>query len=341
MDMGDGEAFVLRPMNCPHHIAFINTMSTSYCEFANPYRWNLAWCNCYENLGALTGQRVREMSLNDGCILSAMTWTNRWVPTYASIDYRFTKISTLTDYRFRLSYRDPKDIHKYFDNDEMWKSSKHVEISHGWHETWTTFDKQKGEAALSTVQKLDIQVKTALGNEETLSTIQLDFLLPERFDLNIGADEKNTVQLWFTVGYSNNGTLYSYSRLKTIKELFPNLVGTQQVTVIPAQMKPTQIMLGKLLNNFVWPWYPCWSGWTYEKMHTRFARLKHKTHQLIVGDKEMEDAELLTFVSLWTKTNTYRSCVRICRKYPFADIVRKSRPEAAHEKRTKTRVFVP
>ena len=93
----------------------------------------------------------------------------------------------VTDYRFRLSYRDPADTHKYFDNDEMWENAQTM-LKAAMDELELDYFEAEGEAAFYG-PKLDVQVKTALGNEETLSTIQLDFLLPERFELEyVGAD---------------------------------------------------------------------------------------------------------------------------------------------------------
>ena len=187
MDMGDGEEFVLRPMNCPHHIEVYKHHVHSYREL--PIRIaEIGMMHRYEKSGALTGlQRVREMSLNDGhTFVTPEQIKDEFQRTLQLIIDVYEDFS-LTDYRFRLSYRDPKDTHKYFDNDEMWENAQSM-LKSAMDDMELDYFEAEGEAAFYG-PKLDIQVKTALGNEETLSTIQLDFLLPERFDLKyIGAD---------------------------------------------------------------------------------------------------------------------------------------------------------
>ena len=89
----------------------------------------------------------------------------------------------LTDYSFRLSYRDPEDTEKYFDDDEMWEKAQGM-LKEAMDELGLDYYEAEGEAAFYG-PKLDVQVKTALGKDETLSTVQLDFLFPERFDLNL------------------------------------------------------------------------------------------------------------------------------------------------------------
>ena len=196
-------------MNCPHHIEVYKHHVHSYREL--PIRIaEIGMMHRYEKSGALTGlQRVREMSLNDGHTFRCSRTNRRRIQENSSIDdCMFMKISTLTDYRFRLSYRDPADKHKYFDNDEMWENAQRM-LKAAVDDMGVEYYEAEGEAAFYG-PKLDIQVKTALGKEETLSTIQLDFLLPERFDLHyIGADGEEAPSSddspW---GYLNYGTLY-------------------------------------------------------------------------------------------------------------------------------------
>ena len=136
--------------------------------------------------------------------------------------------------------------------------------------------KQKGEAAFYG-PKLDIQVKTALGNEETLSTIQLDFLLPERFDLKyIGADGEEHRPVMIHRGVISTMERFTAILIENYKGAFPTWLAPQQVTVIPVSNEAPQIMLGKLLNNFVTVVSVLkWMNVT-RKCNTRFVRLKHK-----------------------------------------------------------------
>ena len=160
--------------------------------------------------GALTGlQRVREMSLNDGHTFVTPEQIKDEFQRTLQLIIDVYEDFNLTDYRFRLSYRDPKDTHKYLTMTKWENAQSMLKTWMIWNSTTL---KQKGEAASLLIQNLDIQVKTALGNEETLSTIQLDSLLPERFDLKyIGAGWGRTPSSYDSPWcYLNNGTLYSY-----------------------------------------------------------------------------------------------------------------------------------
>ena len=126
----------------------------------------------------------------------------------------------LTDYRFRLSYRDPKDTHKYFDNDEMWENAQSM-LKSAMDDMELDYFEAEGEAAFYG-PKLDIQVKTALGNEETLSTIQLDFLLPERFDLKyIGADGEEHRPVMIHRGVISTMERFTAILIENYKGAFP------------------------------------------------------------------------------------------------------------------------
>ena len=126
----------------------------------------------------------------------------------------------MTDYRFRLSYRDPKDTHKYFDNDEMWENAQSM-LKSAMDDMELDYFEAEGEAAFYG-PKLDIQVKTALGNEETLSTIQLDFLLPERFDLKyIGADGEEHRPVMIHRGVISTMERFTAILIENYKGAFP------------------------------------------------------------------------------------------------------------------------
>ena len=181
MDMGDGEMLELRPMNCPSHIQVYNHHKRSYREL--PLRIaELGMMHRYEKSGALTGlSRVREMTLNDGHDFIEPDHIEDEIKTLIKLMTEVYNDFDITDYRFRLSYRDPKNTEKYFDDDEMWEKSQ-SKLKAAMDDMGLEYFEAEGEAAFYG-PKIDVQTKTALGGEETLSTIQLDFLLPERFDL--------------------------------------------------------------------------------------------------------------------------------------------------------------
>ncbi len=190
MDLGDGEMLVLRPMNCPHHMEVYKNSVHSYREF--PIRIaELGMMHRYEMSGTLSGlQRVREMTLNDAHIFVRPDQLEEEFKRVVNFILAMYKDFNIKDYRFRLSYRDPENKVKYFDNDEMWNMAE-AKLKKVMDELGAPYYEAAGEAAFYG-PKLDVQVRTAIGMEETLSTVQLDFLLPERFDLTyVGEDGKN------------------------------------------------------------------------------------------------------------------------------------------------------
>lgn len=177
----EGEEFVLRPMNCPHHMLVYKNELHSYRDL--PIRiGELAHDFRFEASGAVCGlERVRTFCQNDAHLFV----------TPEQIEQEFEKVVALIldvyhdfhidDYSFRLSLRDPLDKEKYFDDDEMWEKAEETlrKVLNDLHIEYT---EAIGEAAFYG-PKLDVQIKSAIGHELTLSTCQLDFLLPERFDL--------------------------------------------------------------------------------------------------------------------------------------------------------------
>ena len=193
MDMGEGEMLVLRPMNCPHHMMIYKNDVRSYKDL--PIRIaELGMMHRYEKSGQLSGlQRVREMTLNDAHIFVRPDQIKDEFARTVHLVLDVYKDFNFKDYSFRLSYRDPNNKEKYYDDDNMWNLAEKM-LKETMDELGLKYNEAIGEAAFYG-PKLDIQVKTALGNEETLSTIQLDFLLPKRFNLTyVGEDGKNDYQ---------------------------------------------------------------------------------------------------------------------------------------------------
>ena len=237
MDMGDGEEFVLRPMNCPHHIQVFKHHVHSYREL--PIRIaEIGMMHRYEKSGALTGlQRVREMSLNDGHLFVTPEQIQEEFQRALQLIIDVYEDFNLTEYRFRLSLRDPQDTHKYFDNDEMWENAQTM-LRAALDEMGVDYFEAEGEAAFYG-PKLDIQVKTALGKEETLSTIQLDFLLPERFDLTyVGEDGKNTHRpVVIHRGIVSTMERFVAYLIEEYKGAFPTWLAPEQVKILPISDK--------------------------------------------------------------------------------------------------------
>ncbi len=236
MDMGDGEMLVLRPMNCPHHMLIYKNDVHSYREL--PLRIaELGMMHRYEKSGALSGlQRVREMTLNDAHIFVRPDQIKDEFKRTTELLLAVYKDFNITDYQFRLSYRDPEDTEKYFPDDEMWMKAEKM-LKEAMDEMGFDYYEAIGEAAFYG-PKLDVQVKTALGNAETLSTIQLDFLLPQRFDLTyVGEDGKNI----YRPVVIHRGIVSTMERFvayltEEYKGAFPFWLAPVQVKVLPVNV---------------------------------------------------------------------------------------------------------
>ena len=186
MDL-ETEKMVLRPMNCPHHILIYESKPRSYrdlpvklAELGTMYR--------YERSGALSGlSRVRCMTLNDAHIFVAPEQIKEEFSKVMRLVETAYKALGITKYSYRLSLRDPANKEKYVDNDAMWELGERV-LRDALDSLGLKYKEGKGEAAFYG-PKLDIQLADVMGHEETYSTIQLDFHLPNQFGLEYtGAD---------------------------------------------------------------------------------------------------------------------------------------------------------
>lgn len=168
MQLDEDEAMVLRPMNCPHHMMIYANKPHSYREL--PIRIaELGTMHRYEASGAVSGlQRVRGMTLNDAHIFVRPDQIKDEFKRVVNMIIDVYKDFGFEDYRFRLSYRDPEDKEKYFDDDDMWNKAEAM-LKEAVDELGLSYEEETGEAAFYG-PKLDVQVKTAMGKEETLST---------------------------------------------------------------------------------------------------------------------------------------------------------------------------
>lgn len=328
MDMGDGESFVLRPMNCPHHIEVYKNHVHSYREL--PIRIaELGMMHRYEKSGALSGlQRVREMTLNDGHTFVALDQVEDEFKRTLQLIIDVYEDFNLTDYSFRLSYRDPNDTHKYFDDDEMWEKSQTM-LKAAMDDMGLDYYEAEGEAAFYG-PKLDIQVKTALGNDETLSTIQLDFLLPERFELTyIGADGEEHRPVMIHRGIVSTMERFTAYLIETYKGAFPTWLAPHQVTVIPISNEAHIDYAWEVTKELRDYGIRADVDDRNEKMQykIRQSQTKKVPYQLIVGDKEVESGTVN--VRRYGSKQTHTESIAGFRENILADIKRKSRPDNA------------
>lgn len=291
MDMGDGEMLVLRPMNCPHHMMVYKNDIHSYREL--PIRIaELGMMHRYEKSGALSGlQRVREMTLNDAHVFVRPDQIKDEFKRVLQLVMDVYKDFKITDYRFRLSYRDPEDKVKYYDDDNMWNKAEAM-LKEAMDEFGLEYFEAIGEAAFYG-PKLDVQFKTALGIEETMSTIQLDFLLPERFDLTyVGEDgENNHRPVVIHRGVISTMERFVAYLIEEYKGAFPVWLAPVQATIIPVNLDMHADKAYELKNKMEQLGMRIDVDDRNEKMgyKIRASQTQKIPYQLVIGDQELEN----------------------------------------------------
>ena len=177
----DGESFVLRPMNCPHHMMIYANKLHSYRDL--PIRiGEIAHDFRYEASGAVKGiERGRHFCQNDAHLFVTPEQIKEEFKSVVDLIFDTYKDFNITDYRCVLSLRDPEDKEKYYPDDEMWNKAEN-QLREVLDELGIEYTEEIGEAAFYG-PKFDVNVKPAVGNEYTISTCQLDFCLPMKFDL--------------------------------------------------------------------------------------------------------------------------------------------------------------
>ncbi len=294
MDMGDGEELVLRPMNCPHHMLIYKNDTHSYREL--PIRIaELGMMHRYEKSGALSGlQRVREMTLNDAHVFVRPDQIKEEFNRVMHLLLEVYKDFEIEDFHFRLSYRDPQDTEKYYDDDEMWENAEAM-LKEAMDELELDYVEAEGEAAFYG-PKVDVQVKTALGNEETLSTVQLDFLLPERFDLTyVGEDGKDDHRpVVIHRGIVSTMERFVAYLLERYKGAFPTWLAPVQAVVIPVNEEAHGDEVVALVREMKAKGLRVESDLRNEKMgyKIREAQTQKIPYQIVIGDSEVEENKL-------------------------------------------------
>ncbi|MCH4169191.1 MAG: threonine--tRNA ligase [Streptococcaceae bacterium] len=290
MDMGDGEQLELRPMNCPSHIQVYKHEPRSYREL--PLRIaELGMMHRYEKSGALTGlSRVREMTLNDGHTFVAPNQIEDEFKEILKLIIDVYEDFNITDYRFRLSYRDKENTEKYFEDDEMWELAQ-KQLKNAVEDLGIDYFEAEGEAAFYG-PKLDIQTKTALGGEETMSTIQIDFLLPKQFELEyIGPDGEMHRPVMLHRGVVGTMERFTAYLIEMYKGAFPTWLAPTQVSVIPVSLDAHFDYAKNISDTLRKAGVRVDFDKRNEKMgyKIRQSQTKKIPYQLVVGDKEQED----------------------------------------------------
>ena len=285
----DNEELVLRPMNCPHHMLIYKSELHSYRdlpikigELAHDFR--------YEDSGAVCGlERVRQMCQNDAHLFVRPDQIKEEVGNVLKLIFEVWKKDFGFDkFEFRLSLRDKNNKEKYIDNDEMWETAEN-QLREILKELNIDFYEAEGEAAFYG-PKIDIQIKSALGHDVTIPTCQLDFALPERFDLTYvgkdGAEHRPVVIHRAILGSSDRFISFL---LEETKGNLPTWLAPTQVKVLPiadAHVEYANKVKQELLKEGI----RVEVDDREEKIgyKIREAQLSKTPYMLIVGDKEKE-----------------------------------------------------
>ena len=292
----DDEAYVLRPMNCPHHMMMFKNSLHSYrdlplriAEVASDFR--------YESSGSLCGiERTRAFTQNDSHIFCTPDQIKDEFQGVVKLILDVYKDFGFEDYEFRLSLRDKNDKEKYYDNDEMWDKAEN-ELRKVLKELDIPFYEAEGEAAFYG-PKLDVQVKSAIGHDVTLSTCQLDFLLPERFELTYVDEAGNKVRP-VVIHRAILGSLDRFIAflLEETKGNLPLWLAPTQVMLIPVSGEHQGEYSHELETLFAKNGIRVEVDERNEKLGYRMreAQIRKIPYALVIGDNEKEN-----------KTVTYR-----------------------------------
>ena len=286
----DEEEFVLRPMNCPHHMLIYANELHSYRdlpirigEFATDFR--------YEASGAVKGlERVRCMCQNDAHLFVTKDQIGDEFKSVVSLILDVYKDFGIKNYSFRLSLRDKNDKEKYFDDDEMWDTAEN-KLREVLNSLGVDYYEAVGEAAFYG-PKLDVEVKPAVGPEVTLSTCQLDFLLPRRFELSF-INQNGEKEIPVVIHRAIFGTFDRFTAflLEETKGILPFWLSPVQVNIIPVNNDlhlDYCLSIEKLLKDHN---IRCKVDTRNEKIgyKMRESQMNKIPHTLVIGDKETND----------------------------------------------------
>ena len=286
----DEEEFVLRPMNCPHHMLVYGNELHSYRdlpirigEFATDFR--------YEASGAVKGlERVRCMCQNDAHLFVTPEQIGEEFKKVVSLILDVYKDFGIKEYSFRLSLRDPEDKEKYFDDDKMWNDAE-AKLREVLNDLGVEYYEAIGEAAFYG-PKLDVEVKPAVGPEVTLSTCQLDFLLPRRFEL-FYIDQKGEKATPVVLHRAIFGTFDRFTAfiIEETKGAFPLWLAPLQVNIIPVSNEHHLEYCNSIKSKLVGLGFRVEVDARNEKLgyKMRESQMKKVPMTLVLGDKEKEN----------------------------------------------------
>ena len=289
----DDEAYVLRPMNCPHHMVMFRSKLHSYrdlpvriAEIANDFR--------YEASGAVCGiERTRAFTQNDSHIFCRPDQIEAEVKGVIDLILDVYKDFGFKDYKFRLSLRDINNQEKYFGNDELWTKSEDA-LRNILKNTGALYYEAEGEAAFYG-PKIDVQVRSAIGHDVTLSTIQLDYQLPERFELEYINEEGEKVRP-VVIHRAILGSLDRFIAflLEETKGVLPLWLAPVQVNIIPVNNEYHLEYAKEIRDLLVKNHIRVNLDDRNEKLgyKLREAVMKKTLYNVVLGDKEINNKEI-------------------------------------------------
>ena len=289
----DDEAYVLRPMNCPHHMVMFRSKLHSYrdlpvriAEIANDFR--------YEASGAVCGiERTRAFTQNDSHIFCRPDQIEAEVKGVIDLILDVYKDFGFKDYKFRLSLRDINNQEKYFGNDELWTKSEDA-LRSILKNTGALYYEAEGEAAFYG-PKIDVQVRSAIGHDVTLSTIQLDYQLPERFELEYINEEGEKVRP-VVIHRAILGSLDRFIAflLEETKGVLPLWLAPVQVNIIPVNNEYHLEYAKEIRDLLVRNHIRVNLDDRNEKLgyKLREAVMKKTLYNVVLGDKEINNKEI-------------------------------------------------
>jgi len=282
----ENEELVLRPMNCPHHIMVYMHDQHSYRDL--PVRIaELGKVFRYERSGVLTGlHRVRGMTMNDAHVFCRVDQIKDEIVAVVRLIQKVYADFQITNGWYQLSLRDPADHEKFMQNDALWDQAESM-LREALIEMGIAFKEARGDAAFYG-PKIDVQVPTAAGKDETLSTVQLDFLLPERFSLEyIGEDGRAHRPVMIHRAVTSTMERWVAFLIETYEGRFPLWLSPEQARILPIADRHAAYA-GEVLAQLEAAGVRAGVDGTNQRISykIRQAQVEQIPYMLVVGDKE-------------------------------------------------------
>ncbi|MGY6171921.1 threonine--tRNA ligase [Candidatus Mycoplasma pogonae] len=300
----ENESLVLRPMTCPHHVILYKKEKRSYRDF--PIRYSeQSRLYRYEKSGALTGlERVRGMDLTEGHVFARVDQIETEFKHQYELIKEALKIFKIDVNYVSFSKRDPNDKAKFFQDDQLWEAAEQA-LEKVLKDLGIDYVEMPGEAAFYG-PKIDFQIKTVLGHEITMSTLQLDFLLPKKFELEyINSDNQSETPVLIHRGLIGTYERFISILLEQTKGNLPFWLSPKQVVVIPVNLENNFAYAKQVQDQLFALGFHSELDSRNERMQKKIreAQISKTKFQLIIGDQEQAN-NTVTFRLYGSNQNT-------------------------------------